>query len=493
MKRLPKFAPAVVTVWLAFFCAFGLGACGGESKTPAASDGDRTEAESELPTYCEDDALGCSGETKVIVCRDGAWVTDRYCEDGKRCQAGLCVVVPVDGDTEAEAESLPEGEIEDLLPPQLSSTSPAEGATDVAVNVAYLDFIFNEPIDITGFRTVHDFSLKGGCGLHPMITGPELINGKRQLRFTIGKLEAGTSYIITLSDDSIKDLAGNVFLGATLTFKTAGEAPADTDCEDDTAPAILSSTPPNGRTGVSLDLGQLLVTFTEPVVAAAYDPAAKVTLSGADGHRVAFVASWPYADNHALLLSFTQDSRPLHPETLYTLALGAGLSDPAGNAAGALGLSFKTEALPDGDLDAEGELAEAERENEGELTIPDSVSLDTALRGSCLVDQSQYQPAAYPESLVPTFKDGVLTLVHHNAPYIHCSNKFAASLTQHGATLTIRETAQLGTACGADDGLCPFDVTYTLGGFVAARYDIEVYTQGAAAPQKLSFSATARR
>ena len=495
MSRLTNavHAPLRPLAWATLAFLLTLCGCGkSEEAPPLVADGDEEEeAESELPRYCEDGALGCSGDSKVILCVDGAWKTDKLCEEGWRCQAGLCFIVLPDGDGESEKVDLAEDEIEDLLAPRISSTSPNNGQENVATNVTTVDFNFNEPLDISGFHLAQDFHIKGGC-TPVTIVEYVLLDNKRLLRFTIGLLQPGTGYTVSLAGDALKDLAGNLFPAYTLAFKTAGAPPADQDCEDDTPPALLSSDPAAGRSGVSPDLGQVLLTFTEPTRADGYDPSSQVAISGADGHLVSFVSSWPYTDRHALLLSLAENSRPLHAETCYTVNLAAGLRDLAGNTAGALSLTFTTGAILDGDAEAETQDT-PETEEETAPVIPESVSLDSTQRSSCLVDQSQYEPGTYPEALVPTFKNGLLTLVHHNAPYAHCLSKFSASLVQNGATVKLYETAQLGTSCDASAGRCPFDVTYTLSGFVAAEYAVELYKAGESTPWRTTFTATARR
>jgi large repetitive protein len=147
----------------------------------------------------------------------------------------------------------------DRSAPQLQQTTPADNATDVAVN-ANLILTFNEAVK-AGTGSIVIRNANGSLVQSIDITDPSKVSfAGNQLIINPGNdLSPDTSYYVTFASGVVRDLANNAFAGissaAVFSFTTE-ESYVDT-----TAPIILFTSPDGFITG-----GQnIVITFNEPV------------------------------------------------------------------------------------------------------------------------------------------------------------------------------------------------------------------------------------
>src|SRR5204863_334188 len=157
----------------------------------------------------------------------------------------------------------------DATPPQVSSRSPANGATGVPIS-SVVTVTFNEPVQAGTIQ----FSLTRSSD-NAVIAGTFAYDAStRTATFSpAGLLSPSTGYTVTV--DSAQDLAGNpMAAAATWGFTTA--AP------DSIPPTVSSRTPAVGATGVA-PTTNITATFSEAVQPSTI----QFTLVDADGTPVA--------------------------------------------------------------------------------------------------------------------------------------------------------------------------------------------------------------
>ncbi len=196
------------------------------------------------------------------------------------------------------------GTAPDILPPGVTATTPATGATSVAVNIAP-SVTFSEPVN----QATIAFTLNAG-GVP--VAGNITYSGTIAIFTPSSSLTYGTQYTATVSA-GVKDLAGNAMPNDYLWSFMTGTAP------DILPPGVTATTPATGATAVAVNIAPS-VTFSEPV-----DPATiAFTLSGG-GATISCTVS--YSGATAI---FTPASA-LKKNTLYTARVSAGVRDLAGN------------------------------------------------------------------------------------------------------------------------------------------------------------------
>ena len=221
--------------------------------------------------------------------------------------------------------------VADIIPPTVSSMTPASGVTGVTVNSA-INATFSEPMLVS--------TISGST--FTLISGAIIINGNITYSGTTAtftpwaNLANSTLYTATITT-GVKDLAGNAMLANyTWTF-TTGAAP-------DTIPPTISSTSPlSNATGVSpTGVGQtsaITATFSEPVMGVS---TATFTLASGASSVPGTVT---YNGTTATF------STTLANSTTYTATItggAAGVKDLAGNAlATNYTWSFTTGIVPD--------------------------------------------------------------------------------------------------------------------------------------------------
>lgn len=134
--------------------------------------------------------------------------------------------------------------------PVVLSTYPADGATGVPRNATVV-IEFSMGMD--------NASTYAAFGIEPLVTPDIDFNGiVMEVQFTDG-LAASTTYTVTI-DGSAAAWGPGETMGEDYVFSfTTGAA------EDNTPPSILSYSPANGATGVNPEVGEIVITFSEPI------------------------------------------------------------------------------------------------------------------------------------------------------------------------------------------------------------------------------------
>ena len=210
----------------------------------------------------------------------------------------------------------------DLVAPQVSSVTPAAGATLVGVNVV-LSGIFNEPMLASSVSATSILlQSAGGNQVAATVTYNPAYNGFSLI--PAGPLQANTVYTATILSgaNGVKDAAGNA-LAANYSWTFATEPEPDL-----VAPLIVSLTPAPGSTGWAVS-GSPQIVFNEDMSASSFT-AASVEWRDASNAAVAFTSSYNAATR---MLSLTA-SNPLLNGATYTLLIRGGsngVKDFSGN------------------------------------------------------------------------------------------------------------------------------------------------------------------
>jgi hypothetical protein len=223
----------------------------------------------------------------------------------------------------------------DTTPPAVSSVSPLDGATGVAVNASPAA-TFNEPVDPLTVTTA-TFTLRNGT---TPVAGTVSASGGVATFRPASPLANSTAYTATLAT-GIRDLAGNPLAAPyTWTFNTGAAA-------DTTPPAVTGTAPGSGTTGVSTSAA-VTATFSERL-----DPAtvSTATFILKDGGNAGVAGSVTYVSDTATFAP----TAPLAANTTYTAELSTGIRDAAGNPlARPYAWSFTTAAALAADRDGDG-------------------------------------------------------------------------------------------------------------------------------------------
>ena len=157
----------------------------------------------------------------------------------------------------------PSAGAEDIIPPTVTSTEPANGATGVSRNLERVSFLFSEPM------MIGSQAITSNWGPYSISWAP---NGTR-LDLERGNLEiplpGSTTFNLILNAPGVpyfRDLAKNPLETFTLSFTTE---------EDNVVPTVVSTNPSNGSTDVSPDLETISITFSE-----AMEPSYSFTTQG---------------------------------------------------------------------------------------------------------------------------------------------------------------------------------------------------------------------
>ena len=236
------------------------------------------------------------------------------CPDGYSCLGDRCRLVTERPFSCPEIMDPPI--VTDITPPSVMARSPMPNAVDVPLDTLVL-VTFGE--DVTGVDA-STFGLESDTGF---VNGEITIASPgRAFRFTpTSDLKVNTVYEVVLGT-AIRDDAGNRLPETRWSFATI---------EDHTGPTVVGSIPPDGAIDVALT-GTLSVIFDEPVMGIT---ASSVQLED-DGTILPTTLSLPLINR----LDIAHD--PLAGETVYTIILGAGITDLQGNALIPTTITFTT-------------------------------------------------------------------------------------------------------------------------------------------------------
>jgi hypothetical protein len=219
------------------------------------------------------------------------------------------------------------GTTADVTPPQVSSTTPANEATDVALN-APLSATFSEAMDPLTISTV-TFTLLDGT---VPVAGTVSYSGVTATFHPVASLDGDTTYTATIVSLAA-DLAGNKLAEDYVWSFSTGTAP------DATRPQVSSTSPANGALDVALD-ATIVAIFSE-----AMDPATISTATFALRDGTVPVAG---------TVTYSGVTATFHPavsldgDITYTATISRAAADPAGNTmAEDYVWSFTTGAAPD--------------------------------------------------------------------------------------------------------------------------------------------------
>lgn len=203
------------------------------------------------------------------------------------------------------------GSNSDTTAPTVSSTTPPNAATGVAIN-RKISATFSEKMDLATISTT-TFILKQGT---TAVAGTVNYSGIIATFTPASNLAINTTYEATILTGA-KDLAGNALAVAkTWRFTTGASA-------DSTAPTVSSTSPADLDTGVALN-SNVTATFSEGMDPATITATTFTLMQG----TTAVAGAVTYAGSVA---TFTPASN-LSASTTYTATITTGVNDLAGNA-----------------------------------------------------------------------------------------------------------------------------------------------------------------
>ena len=199
----------------------------------------------------------------------------------------------------------------DVTAPTISSSDPADKATNVAVSI-HPSVTFSEAMNSTTINSTNFILTQGSTA----VAGSVAYSGMKAIFTPSASLTANTIYTATITT-GVKDVAGNA-LAVTYawSFTTASGA-------DVTPPTVSSVTPANNATNVAVNTG-LTVNFSE-----AMDPLTITSSTFTVNQGTTSVAGTvTYSGATA---TFTPSSA-LTGSAVYTATITTGVKDAAGNA-----------------------------------------------------------------------------------------------------------------------------------------------------------------
>lgn len=231
----------------------------------------------------------------------------------------------------------------DTTAPIVSTYSPVNGATDVAIG-ANLELTFSENVTAgEGSIVIYDSATDQPAAT---ISAQDIriLNHVATID-PAANLEYGTSYYVLIAADTFQDTSGNYYAG--ISDSTTWQFTTIT-APDTTAPILNAYTPINGATGVATD-ANLTLTFSENVTAGegniviynSANNAPAATISAASGNVTIL--------NHVVTINPADD---LKYSTSYYVRIGNGaFQDTAGNSYAGIADSttwrFTTTDVPD--------------------------------------------------------------------------------------------------------------------------------------------------
>jgi Bacterial Ig-like domain len=208
----------------------------------------------------------------------------------------------------------------DTTPPNVTSVSPANGATSVAVT-SPVNITFSEAMDAATITAAGNITVKT-TATSTNVTGTVTYNAATNVAtFTpSGSLGFGTGYTVTVTT-GVKDVAGNAMASPFTSAFTTAAAP------DTTPPTVTSTVPTDGATNVAINT-TVTATFSEAMDSASVATGGAFTLK-------ATVAGTPVTGtvtyNTVTHIATFTPSSSLSNNINYTATITTGVKDVAGN------------------------------------------------------------------------------------------------------------------------------------------------------------------
>lgn len=220
-------------------------------------------------------------------------------------------------DGQKDVQSISVTRLRESIPPAVTATNPADGATGVPVN-ATLTATFSENLDPASVTSA-TFQVTYGTGT-PIPGSVTYLNGRVQFTPTYA-LVAGTLHMATLTV-GIRDESGNALANNYVwTFTTGSSA-------DLTPPAVLGTDPANGATCFAPD-GTLSANFSEVLDTRSVEAGA-FGLNGPSGSVAGYIT---FNGNGSA--AYFKPTSALSNDQTYTATLSGQIKDLAGNPLGA--------------------------------------------------------------------------------------------------------------------------------------------------------------
>ena len=144
----------------------------------------------------------------------------------------------------------------DTVRPQVTSTTPFNGAVDVPVNSPVILVVDEriDPLTVTPVTLIvrDNTTFQNLPGSYSVSSDGREISFAPDVPFAVGR-----SHSVFVSGSSVRDLVGNTITGANFNFTTAF-------ADDTTAPTVVGISPPDGTGAVALN-ARVQVRFDEPV------------------------------------------------------------------------------------------------------------------------------------------------------------------------------------------------------------------------------------
>jgi len=207
----------------------------------------------------------------------------------------------------------------DTACPRVSATSPVLNETGVSVNIEEITATFSDAMDADSITT-SNFLISDviGCSIEGQV---DYCPGDMTVIFKpANPLSYATTYTVTITTE-VRDMAGNAML-ADYAWSFTTEA-----VFDETPPEVSGTNPVNGETGVSVNIEEITVTFSEAMDA---DSITTSTFLISDGIGCSIEGQVDYCPGDMTVIF--KPANPLSYATMYTVTITTEVRDVAGNA-----------------------------------------------------------------------------------------------------------------------------------------------------------------
>jgi len=213
----------------------------------------------------------------------------------------------------------------DTTRPYVILSLPSDGATDVSVTTT-ITIVFSEPMNTASVEA--DIVVATGT-----ITGFTWTDNNTKVEVTLQALNYSESYDVTIGSTAT-DLAGNPLYPWAISLETEAEPAVDT-----TPPEVVFTYPADGDSDIPTVDGTIMivVVFSEPMDKASVETATDISAG------TIYDFYWN-ADSSAV----TIELRDAAYDTDYTLTIGSGAEDLAGNSLSQEVVGFTTMTEPEG-------------------------------------------------------------------------------------------------------------------------------------------------